>query len=67
MQKAKIVVAVILAVLLLIIVLQNMDSTKTTILFISIEMPLAALLFVTATIGFLIGVLVAGRRIFRKN
>lgn len=67
MQKIKVVLAIILAILMLIVVLQNTEQIQTNILFISIKMPLAALLFVTAMIGFLIGLLVASRRMFRKS
>ena len=67
MHKVKIALIVILSVLLLIIVLQNTEVTETKILFITVKMPLAALLFVTGLIGFALGFLVAGRTLFRKS
>ena len=66
MQKVKITLIAILVVLVLIIIFQNMKTTTTQLLFFSIEMPLAVLLFLTALIGFFIGFLIAGRKYFRK-
>ena len=55
------VFAAILAILVLIIVLQNTENVETRILFTTITMPRAALLFGTLVIGFAVGVLTAGR------
>ncbi len=46
-----------LAILLLIVVLQNTEPTQTKILFFSFTMPRALLLFATAVVGFALGVL----------
>ena len=65
MSKFKIIVMAVIALLTLIVVLQNTQMVKTQILFFSIEMPRAALLFGTFLIGFVLGVL-AARRLVRK-
>jgi uncharacterized integral membrane protein len=52
----------IIALLVLIIVLQNTESVRTDLLFVSITMPRAVLLFVTFLIGFLLGLFVRRRR-----
>ena len=60
-QKIKIVVVASLALLVVIVVLQNTEVVETKILFTTISMPRAALLFGTLIIGFVIGVLTGGR------
>jgi uncharacterized integral membrane protein len=59
MRKLKIVVISIVALLVLIVVLQNTQTIETRILFASLRMPLAALLFGTLMIGLALGVLTA--------
>lgn len=59
MKQAKISAVLILAIVCLIIVLQNTATVETKILFISITMPRAVLLLVTTAIGFALGVLVS--------
>ena len=66
MKQAKIVAITILAALGLIIVLQNTQSVETRILFVTITMPRAVLLFGTTLIGFVVGVL-ASLRMQRKK
>jgi uncharacterized integral membrane protein len=61
MARAKLIITAILALLLLIVVLQNTQAVETKILFISFAMPRAVLLFGTAIIGLVLGVLVAFR------
>ena len=51
----------IIALLVLIVVLQNTESVRTDLLFVSITMPRAVLLFVTFVIGFLLGLFVRRR------
>jgi len=51
----------IIALLVVIIVLQNTESVRTDLLFVSITMPRAVLLFVTFVIGFLLGLFVRRR------
>jgi uncharacterized integral membrane protein len=66
MKKAKLVVAGIIAILLVIIIFQNLNTVSTRLLFARVEMPQAALLFLTAAAGFAIGLL--GRfTIFREK
>ena len=67
MPRIKIIVIAIVAVLTLIVVLQNTESVETKILFIKIGMPRAALLFVTAMVGFVLGIFVAGRLLWKKR
>lgn len=57
MHGAKKWVALAAIVLLVIVVLQNTAEVETKILFISVSMPRAVLLFVTALLGFVLGVL----------
>jgi len=53
----KIVFIAILVMLVLVIVIQNRESVETRLLFFTLTMPRAALLFVTTAIGFAGGVL----------
>ena len=57
MKRAKMIGILVLALFVGIIVLQNTERVQTHILFLSITMPRAVLLFLTALIGFIIGVL----------
>ena len=59
MQHTKLIVTLVLSALLLIIVLQNTEPVVTKILFISISMPRAVLLFGTTMIGFALGVMIS--------
>ncbi len=59
MKKAKLIVIVILALIGVIIVLQNTESVDTKILFATIIMPRAILLLVAIAIGFVLGILVS--------
>ena len=61
MNRVKVVLIAIVGLLTLIVVLQNTENVETKLLFISVTMPRAALLFGTLLIGFLLGVLTAGR------
>ena len=61
MNKLKIILITVVALLTLIVVLQNTEGVETKILFLTITMPRAALLFGTFLIGFGLGVLAAGR------
>ena len=63
--KLKLVALLVLAVLAIVLVIQNTQAVVTRLLFVTITMPLAALLALTVLIGFAGGVLVAlkiGRR-----
>ena len=59
MAKFKLIAALVLAVLGIIIVSQNTDTVDTKILFATVSMPRAVLLFITTAVGFVLGVLVA--------
>ena len=59
MNRIKLVIAVILAVLALIVIAQNSASVDTRLLFVTVTMPRAVLLFVTLAIGFVLGLLFA--------
>ena len=65
MKKIKLAVSGIIAILLVIIIFQNLDKVSTRLLFARVEMSKAWLLFLTATAGFLIGLL--GRFTFFKK
>jgi len=60
-HKIKLAVIAILAILVLIIALQNTANVETKILFATVTMPRAILLFVMLAIGFVIGWLSGAR------
>jgi uncharacterized integral membrane protein len=60
MNKLKLVAIAVVGLLVLIVVLQNTQAVETDLLFLTVTMPRAALLFGTLIIGFAIGVLTAG-------
>ena len=57
MRNVKIITAAILAILVVIIVVQNREPVATHLLFATIVMPHAVLLFITAAAGFALGAL----------
>jgi uncharacterized integral membrane protein len=57
MRRAKMIGILVLALFIGIVVLQNTERVQTHIIFFTITMPRAVLLFLTALIGFIIGVL----------
>jgi len=59
-KKLKIVGIAVIVLIVLIVVLQNTQAVETKLLFLTVTMPNAALLFGTLIIGFAIGVLTAG-------
>ena len=60
MNKLKLVAIAAVSLVVLIVVLQNTQAVETNLLFLTVTMPNAALLFGTLIIGFAIGVLTAG-------
>lgn len=58
MKKMKLIVIAILAILAAIIILQNIETVDTKILFLTISMPRAILLAVTWAIGLSCGLLI---------
>jgi lipopolysaccharide assembly protein A len=61
MPKIKMIVLLSLAVLAIIVVLQNTQEVAARLLFVTVSMPMAALLALTLLVGFAVGVLAALR------
>jgi uncharacterized integral membrane protein len=61
MNRIKLIAVGLAALLTVIVVLQNTETVETKLLFFSLSMPRAALLFGAMAIGFTTGVLVANR------
>ena len=59
MNRFKMISMTILAILGVIIILQNMETVETQLLFFTIPMPRAVLLMGTTLIGFALGILVS--------
>jgi uncharacterized integral membrane protein len=57
MRNFKLITASLLAILVAIIVVQNQEQVATHVLFFTVTMPHAILLFITAAAGFALGVL----------
>jgi uncharacterized integral membrane protein len=57
MRNIKLYAALFLAVLVAIIVAQNRELVATHLLFATVMMPHAILLFITAAVGFALGIL----------
>jgi uncharacterized integral membrane protein len=60
MNKLKVLAIVVIALVALVVVLQNTQAVETQLLFLTVTLPNAVLLFGTLIIGFAIGVLTAG-------
>jgi len=67
MRNLKLITASLLAILVAIIVVQNRDLVATHVLFVTVSMPLAILLFITAAAGFALGVLLTLSLSNRRN
>jgi len=65
--KLKIVGIAVVVLIVVIVVLQNTQDVETKLLFLTVTMPNAALLFGTLIIGFAIGVLTAGHIVSRAK
>ncbi len=59
MSRIKLISLLVLAVMAILLVLQNTQVVATRLLFVTVTMPLAALLALTLLIGFAAGVLAA--------
>jgi uncharacterized integral membrane protein len=57
MRNLKLIIASLLAILVAIVVVQNREQVATHILFATVMMPHAILLFITAAAGFALGVI----------
>jgi uncharacterized integral membrane protein len=66
-QKIKIAGVALLALLVLIVVLQNTEAVETRVLFVTVTMPRAALLFGALVVGFIIGIFTAGKIFAQKK
>lgn len=60
MNKLKVVAIAVITVVAVVMVLQNTQIVETKLLFLTLTLPNAALLFGTLIMGFAIGVLTAG-------
>ena len=67
MTRTKLVITAVLALLVLIVILQNTAAVETKILFVTLTTPRAVLLIGTTLVGFLLGVLVAFRMAKQKK
>ena len=67
MRNLKLITASLLAILVAIVVVQNRDPVATHVLFVTVVMPLAILLFITAAAGFALGVLLTLTLSNRRN
>ena len=65
-QRIKVTGVAILALFVLIVVLQNTEIVDTRVLFVTVSMPRAALLFGALVVGFIIGIFAAGK-LFAPN
>lgn len=59
MVRLKLVIALVLTVLVLVVLVQNTDTVETRLLFATVTMPRAMLLFGTLLIGFVLGLLLS--------
>jgi uncharacterized integral membrane protein len=57
MRNFKLITASVLAILVAILVVQNREPVETHLLFVTVAMPHAILLFITAAAGFTLGIL----------
>ena len=61
MKNWKSAVLAIAAILAIVVVLQNIEDATTRILFVTVTMPRAVLLFIMLAVGFIAGLLAAAR------
>ncbi len=67
MKSFKNAAIAILLVLIVVIALQNTETVDTKLLFMTVSMPRAMLLFTTLVIGVLIGLLLSAKRSLTKH
>ena len=67
LRQIKFIVIAVLAVLVLIVALQNTANVETKLLFATVTMPRAILLFVMLAIGFVIGWLAGARFTLKQD
>lgn len=61
MKRAKLIGAAIVALLTIIVLVQNTESVSTKLLFVTVTMPRSILLLVTLLGGFILGLLTPSR------
>jgi len=61
MKRAKMVAVAVVAVLLIIIIVQNTQAVPTHLLFWTVSLPLVVLLFVVGLVGVALGLLAASK------
>ena len=66
-KTIKLIAMIVVAVLVVIIFLQNTETVETRILLLTVRMSRALLLILTFVLGFVAGVLVAGNFLRRKS
>ena len=59
MLRAKILVAAVIAILVVVLIAQNPEAVDTKLIFVTVTMPRAMLLLVTFLLGFAVGAIVA--------
>lgn len=62
MNRPKLIIVLIIAVLVLLLIFQNLESCTTRFLFFSVTMPRALMLFIALAAGFIAGLLVVTMR-----
>ncbi len=62
MKNAKLYATIALAILVLIVIVQNFGKVSVKLLFVTLEMPHILLLLLTVSIGFVIGVMYSSLR-----
>lgn len=62
MNRPKLIIVLIIAVLILLLIFQNLESCTTRFLFFSVTMPRALMLFIAVAAGFIGGLLVVTMR-----
>jgi uncharacterized integral membrane protein len=68
MRNLKLIAAAILAILVAVLVVQNTEPVETHLLFATVAMPHAVLIFISSAAGFALGVLLTmSLRSKRKN
>lgn len=61
MKRAKLIGAALVALLTIIVLMQNTESVSTKLLFLTVTMPRSILLLVTLLAGFILGLLTPSR------
>lgn len=59
MKRIRLIAAMILAILVIVLMLQNTEPVRTRLLFATVEMPRALLLLTTVLVGYALGILTA--------